>query len=39
MLLSLCPKWQVVEYASGRNEGNQDVYVLRKKRPAHHSEG
>ncbi|MFY9264164.1 MAG: class I SAM-dependent methyltransferase [Solirubrobacterales bacterium] len=30
MLDRLCPKWQVVEYATARNENNQDVYVLRK---------
>ncbi|MGB1583669.1 MAG: class I SAM-dependent methyltransferase [Solirubrobacterales bacterium] len=30
MLDNLRPKWQVAEYAQGRNERNQDVYVLRK---------
>ncbi|MFY9487733.1 MAG: methyltransferase domain-containing protein [Solirubrobacterales bacterium] len=30
MLDKLCPKWQIVEYATARNENNQDVYVLRK---------
>lgn len=30
MLDNLKPKWQVAEYATGRNERNQDVYVLRK---------
>lgn len=30
MLDHLCPKWQILEYATARNENNQDVYVLRK---------
>lgn len=30
LLDRLAPKWQVVEYATARNEGNQDVYVLRR---------
>jgi SAM-dependent methyltransferase len=30
MLDNLTPKWELVEYASARNEDNQDVYVLRK---------
>ena len=30
MLDNLTPKWEIVEYATGRNETNQDVYVLRK---------
>jgi SAM-dependent methyltransferase len=30
VLDKLAPKWQVVEYATARNEGNQDVYVLRR---------
>jgi SAM-dependent methyltransferase len=30
MLDNLTPKWQLAEYATGRNEDNQDVYVLRK---------
>lgn len=30
VLDKLSPKWQVVEYATARNEGNQDVYVLRR---------
>jgi SAM-dependent methyltransferase len=30
MLDNLCPKWEIAEYATARNEGNQDVYVLRK---------
>lgn len=32
MLDRLTPKWEIVEYATGRNENNQDVYVLRKPR-------
>lgn len=31
MLDNLTPKWQVVEYATARNEKNQDVYVLRRR--------
>jgi SAM-dependent methyltransferase len=30
LLANLCPRWQVLEFAAGRNAGNQDVYVLRK---------
>ena len=30
MLDNLTPKWEIVEYATARNEDNQDVYVLRK---------
>jgi SAM-dependent methyltransferase len=30
MLDKLTPKWEIVEYATGRNEDNQDLYVLRK---------
>lgn len=29
VLDQLTPKWQLVEYATARNESNQDVYVLR----------
>ena len=28
VLSQLCPAWSVVEYAPGRNQDNQDVYVL-----------
>lgn len=31
MLDNLTPKWQFVESANGRNEMNQDVYVLRRR--------
>lgn len=31
MLDKLTPKWQIVESANGRNESNQDVYVLRRR--------
>jgi SAM-dependent methyltransferase len=30
MLANLTPRWQVVEFAAGRNADNQDVYVLRR---------
>jgi SAM-dependent methyltransferase len=30
MLDKLTPKWEIAEYATARNENNQDVYVLRK---------
>lgn len=30
MLTHLIPEWEIVEYAPGRNERNQDVYVLRR---------
>ncbi|MBJ7353562.1 MAG: class I SAM-dependent methyltransferase [Thermoleophilaceae bacterium] len=30
VLDKLTPKWEVAEYATARNEDNQDVYVLRK---------
>jgi hypothetical protein len=30
MLTQLCPGWRVVEFAPGRNQGNQDVYVLER---------
>jgi SAM-dependent methyltransferase len=30
MLTQLCPLWRVVEYAPGRNQDNQDVYVLQR---------
>jgi SAM-dependent methyltransferase len=30
VLAHLLPQWQVVEFAPGRNAGNQDVYVLRR---------
>jgi SAM-dependent methyltransferase len=30
MLTQLCPRWRVVEYAPGRNQDNQDVYVLER---------
>jgi hypothetical protein len=26
----LCPRWRVLEYAAGRNQNNQDVYVLER---------
>ncbi len=28
LLAHLCPRWQVLEFAAGRNQENQDVYVL-----------
>jgi hypothetical protein len=33
MLTRACPPWQVVEFASGRNEGSQDVFVLKRGEP------
>jgi len=30
LLAELCPHWRVVEFASGRNQNNQDVYVLQR---------
>jgi SAM-dependent methyltransferase len=30
LLTKLCPRWRVVEYAPGRNQRNQDVYVLQR---------
>jgi SAM-dependent methyltransferase len=30
MLTHLCPRWRVMEFAPGRNQGNQDVYVLQR---------
>jgi SAM-dependent methyltransferase len=33
MLTRACPPWRVVEFAAGRNEGNQDVFVLEKGEP------
>ncbi len=30
ILAKLLPRWQVLEFAPGRNQGNQDVYVLRR---------
>jgi SAM-dependent methyltransferase len=30
MLAQLCPRWRVVEFAPGRNQDNQDVYVLQR---------
>jgi SAM-dependent methyltransferase len=30
MLTQLCPRWRVVEFAPGRNQDNQDVYVLQR---------
>jgi SAM-dependent methyltransferase len=30
LLAQLCPSWRVVEFAAGRNQGNQDVYVLER---------
>lgn len=29
LLAQLCPQWRVLEYAPGRNQGDQDVYVLQ----------
>jgi SAM-dependent methyltransferase len=29
LLMELCPSWRVLEFAAGRNQGNQDVYVLQ----------
>jgi len=30
LLAQLCPSWRVLEFAPGRNQDNQDVYVLQK---------
>jgi SAM-dependent methyltransferase len=30
MLTQLCPRWRVLEFAPGRNQENQDVYVLER---------
>ena len=30
LLANLCPRWSVVEFAAGRNQANQDVYVMRR---------
>ncbi|HEV3070384.1 MAG TPA: class I SAM-dependent methyltransferase [Solirubrobacteraceae bacterium] len=30
LLTKLCPRWSVLEFAPGRNQDNQDVYVLRR---------
>jgi SAM-dependent methyltransferase len=30
MLAELCPDWRVLEFAAGRNQENQDVYVLQR---------
>jgi SAM-dependent methyltransferase len=30
MLTQLCPAWRVLEFAAGRNQENQDVYVLER---------
>jgi SAM-dependent methyltransferase len=30
VLAQLCPRWRVLEYAPGRNQANQDVYVLQR---------
>jgi SAM-dependent methyltransferase len=30
MLTKLCPQWRVLEFAPGRNQENQDVYVLQR---------
>jgi SAM-dependent methyltransferase len=30
ILAQLCPRWHVLEFAPGRNQDNQDVYVLRR---------
>jgi SAM-dependent methyltransferase len=30
LLTQLCPRWRVVEFAAGRNQENQDVYVLER---------
>jgi SAM-dependent methyltransferase len=30
MLAQLCPRWRVLEFAPGRNQDNQDVYVLQR---------
>jgi len=30
LLTNACPAWHIVEFGAGRNEGNQDVYVMRR---------
>jgi SAM-dependent methyltransferase len=30
VLTHLCPRWRVLEFAPGRNQDNQDVYVLQR---------
>ncbi|HEX3392088.1 MAG TPA: class I SAM-dependent methyltransferase, partial [Solirubrobacteraceae bacterium] len=30
MLARLCPRWRILEFAPGRNQENQDVYVLQR---------
>jgi SAM-dependent methyltransferase len=30
LLAELCPRWRVAEFAPGRDQGNQDVYVLER---------
>jgi SAM-dependent methyltransferase len=30
LLNELCPRWKIAEFSSGRNAGNQDVYVLER---------
>jgi SAM-dependent methyltransferase len=30
MLTHLCPRWRVLEFVPGRNQENQDVYVLQR---------
>lgn len=30
LLTRVCPEWHMVEYGPGRDEGNQDVYVMRR---------
>ena len=30
ILEQLCPRWRVVEFVAGRNQSNQDVYVLAR---------
>jgi SAM-dependent methyltransferase len=30
LLTQLCPRWRVLEFAPGRNQDNQDVYVLQR---------
>jgi SAM-dependent methyltransferase len=30
LLTQLCPRWSVLEFAPGRNQRNQDVYVLQR---------
>ncbi len=30
MLTQLCPRWNVLEFEPGRNQDNQDVYILQR---------